>query len=101
MEISKDIEANEERVIREAALMAEKIDVAEEITRLHSHFAQMENLLKGTEKGVGRTMEFLVQEMHREMNTLGSKSADIEISKLVIAMKAELEKIREQVQNIE
>ncbi len=100
-EISQDLEANEERVMREAALMAEKLDIAEEITRLYSHFSQMDSALKGSEKGVGRTMEFLVQEMHREMNTLGSKSTDLAISQLVIAMKAELEKIREQVQNIE
>jgi uncharacterized protein (TIGR00255 family) len=100
-EISQDIAANEERVVREAALMAEKLDIAEEITRLHSHFDQMLKALEGAEKGVGRAMEFLVQEMHREMNTLGSKSTNLEISQLIIAMKAELEKIREQVQNIE
>lgn len=100
-ELCHDLPGNEDRVMREVALMAEKVDIAEEITRLHSHFSQMKNLLKGSDKSIGRTMEFLVQEMHREMNTLGSKSVELEISRLIVAMKAELEKIREQVQNIE
>ncbi len=100
-EISQDLLANEERVMREAALLAEKIDIEEEITRLYSHFAQMATALKGNEKGVGRSMEFLVQEMLREMNTIGSKSTNLEVSQLIILMKSELEKIREQVQNIE
>jgi uncharacterized protein (TIGR00255 family) len=100
-EISQDLAIDEERVMREVVILAEKVDITEEMVRLRSHFAQMENLLSSNEKGIGRTMEFLVQEMHREMNTLGAKSADLVISRLVVSMKAELDKIREQVQNIE
>ncbi len=100
-EICQDLALNEERVLREVVLLAEKVDITEEIVRLRSHFDQLETLLKSQEKGIGRNMEFLLQEMLREMNTLGTKSADLAISQLAVSMKAELEKIREQVQNIE
>lgn len=90
----------DERILREVALFAERVDITEEITRLKSHFAQFKALLE--EKGpMGRKMEFLVQEMGREINTIGSKSLDIEISRLIVEMKSELEKNREQIQNIE
>jgi len=90
----------DERILREVALFAERVDITEEITRLKSHFAQFKTLLE--EKGpMGRKMEFLVQEMGREINTIGSKSLDIEISRLIVEMKSELEKNREQIQNIE
>lgn len=90
----------DERIVREIALFAEKIDVVEEITRLHSHFAQFEECF-GFRGAVGRKMEFIVQEIGREINTIGSKSADAKISYIVVEMKSELERIREQIQNIE
>ncbi len=89
----------EERLLREAALFAERVDVTEEITRFRSHVSQFKELSKGT--SVGRKMDFLIQEMGREVNTIGSKSCDAKISHLVVDLKSELEKMREQVQNIE
>ncbi len=91
----------EERIAREVVLLAEKMDVTEEIVRLHAHIEQFRHHLFSPEKAVGRTLDFLTQEMHREINTLGSKSSDSEISLHVVKMKSELDKIREQVQNIE
>jgi uncharacterized protein (TIGR00255 family) len=91
----------EERIMREVALLAEKLDVTEELVRLRAHIEQFRHHLASQEKAVGRTLDFLTQEMHREINTLGSKSADSEISSYVIKTKSELDKIREQVQNIE
>lgn len=91
----------EERVAREVVLLAEKMDVTEEIVRLRAHIAQFRRHLHAPEKAVGRTLDFLTQEMHREINTLGSKSSDSEISLGVVRIKSELDKIREQVQNIE
>jgi len=91
----------EERVAREVAILAEKMDVTEEIVRLRTHLVHFRNHLAAREKSVGRTLDFLTQEMHREINTLGSKSADSDISHFVVTIKGELEKIREQVQNIE
>lgn len=92
------------RVLHEVAVFAEKTDVAEEIARLHSHIAQARDLLKGPgegDEGVGRRLDFLFQEMNREVNTIGSKIQDVEISPLVVEMKVELERLREQVQNVE
>jgi uncharacterized protein (TIGR00255 family) len=80
--------------------MADRSDVTEELVRLTSHFEQFSSLL-GEPEPVGRRMEFLLQEMSREANTLGSKSQDIKLSHLVVDIKGELEKIREQVQNVE
>ena len=91
----------EERVIREVALLAEKLDVTEELVRLRTHIEQFRKHLASHEKAIGRTLDFLTQEMHREINTLGSKSVDSEISTFVVKIKSELDKIREQVQNIE
>lgn len=91
----------EERIAREVALLAEKMDVTEEIVRLRAHIAQVRHHLLPSTRSVGKTLDFLAQEMNREMNTLGSKSQDSEISSLVIHMKSELDRIREQVQNIE
>ncbi len=91
----------EERVVREVAILAEKMDVTEELVRLHTHIEQFRQYLFSHEKAVGRTLDFLTQEMHREINTLGSKSVDSEISLYVVKIKSELDKIREQVQNIE
>lgn len=92
---------NEERILREVCLYAEKIDITEEITRFFSHLHQCETLLKGDSNSVGKTFEFLLQELGREINTIGSKSSDVDVSRLVIEVKSELEKIREQIQNIE
>ncbi len=91
---------DEERIAREVALFADRSDISEEITRLKSHFGQFEEFRKST-KPVGRTLDFLAQEMNREINTIGSKANDSAISKEVVFVKAELEKFREQVQNVE
>ncbi|MCH5325496.1 MAG: YicC family protein [Eubacterium sp.] len=94
----KDID--EQRILTEAAIFAEKIAVDEETVRLHSHISQLRRMLDGDGE-IGRKLDFLVQEMNRETNTIGSKSADIRITELVVDMKSEIEKIREQIQNIE
>ncbi len=91
----------DERILREVALYAEKVDITEEIIRLETHLKQFSKELHTSQKSIGRTLDFMIQEMHREINTIASKSADIEISSLTITIKSELEKIREQVQNIE
>lgn len=91
----------DERIHREIALLAEKCDVTEEIVRAHSHIQQFHTHLKTADKAIGRTLDFLTQEMNRETNTLAAKSMDTEISSLVVQIKSELDKIREQVQNIE
>lgn len=91
-----------QRIAQEIAILAERTDVSEELTRLGSHMVQFERML--TEKsrdGVGRKLDFLIQEMGREVNTIGSKAMDAEIAQHVVAAKSELEKIREQVQNVE
>ena len=92
--------AGDERLLKEMALFADRSDITEERVRLESHLKQVDDLLK---KGgvVGRTLDFLVQEMGREINTIGSKANDGEITRRVIAFKTELERIREQVQNVE
>ena len=91
----------DERLLKEVAIFAEKVDIAEEITRLRSHLAQFKKLLQAKEGSVGKEMDFFVQELGREINTIGSKSPDADLSHLVIELKSELEKIREQIQNIE
>lgn len=95
------IDLNDERLQKEILFYADKCDVTEEITRLNSHFAQFDRLMAENAKEQGRSMDFLMQEMFREINTLGNKSGTTDISPLVVQFKAELEKIREQVQNIE
>lgn len=99
-ELSRGLAADPARLATEIALFADRTDVAEEVTRLRSHLAQMRALLAGGEPA-GRKMDFLVQEMHRESNTIGSKSQSAEITAAVVAMKAEIERMREQVQNVE
>lgn len=94
------LDLNDPQLRKELALFADKSDISEEITRLDSHFKQAYGLLKSSEP-VGRTFEFLVQEMLREVNTVGSKANEIRITTQVIRFKTELERIREQVQNIE
>jgi uncharacterized protein (TIGR00255 family) len=98
--LAGDVPVDEWRLAQEVAYFAERMDVTEEVVRLRSHLAQFNNFLESTE-AVGRRLDFLLQEMNREVNTTGSKSADSLVSSLVVEMKAELEKIREQVQNIE
>lgn len=91
---------DEQRILTEAAIFSEKTAVDEETVRLRSHLSQMENLLS-EEGAVGRKLDFLVQEMNREVNTIGSKVQDVNITATVVEMKSEIEKIREQIQNIE
>ena len=95
-----DLSSDDERVLKEVIIFTDRYDVSEEITRIKSHFAQFAKLLEDTEP-VGRAMEFLLQELQREINTLGTKSAHSDISPYVVKFKTELEKIREQVQNVE
>lgn len=95
-----DITANEDRLLQEVAIMADKIDITEEIVRLRSHVVQLINTLKMDEP-IGRKLDFIIQEMNREVNTIGSKAMDITLTDHVVQLKCELEKIREQVQNIE
>ncbi|HEY5234841.1 MAG TPA: YicC/YloC family endoribonuclease [Rhabdochlamydiaceae bacterium] len=95
------IDVDDDRLLREAALLADKADISEEVTRLQSHLEQMHEYLSSKEKSVGRTLDFLAQEMGREIGTLMAKAGDTDISKVAIAIKSEVEKIREQVQNIE
>ncbi len=99
-EILCEVEYDEARLLNEVAYYAEKVNVDEELTRLKSHIIQGRNMLNYTQP-VGRKFDFLVQEMHRETNTVGSKCNDITITQKVLELKAEIEKIREQVQNIE
>ncbi len=95
---SKDID--QQRIVTEAAIFSEKIAVDEETVRLRSHISQLRELVNSDET-IGRKLDFIVQEMNREVNTIGSKAQDLNITRLVVDMKAELEKIREQIQNIE
>ncbi|MBR6336439.1 MAG: YicC family protein [Ruminococcus sp.] len=99
-EVLQDTNIDEQRVLTEAAIFADKTAVDEETVRLRSHIAQFRGLLEAKEP-VGRKLDFLVQELNREVNTIGSKCQDITITRMVVDMKAEIEKIREQIQNIE
>jgi uncharacterized protein (TIGR00255 family) len=99
-ELLRGLPVDETRLIQETALFAERTDVAEEATRFASHVEQFRALLASPDPA-GRRMDFLLQEMHREVNTTGSKSQSAEISARVVELKAELERIREQVQNVE
>ena len=99
-EILNDKSLDESRILTEAAIFADKTAVDEETVRLHSHVSQCRQLLESDEP-VGKKLDFLVQEMNREVNTTGSKCQDIEITKKVLELKSEIEKIREQIQNIE
>jgi uncharacterized protein (TIGR00255 family) len=94
------VELDPARLTQEVAWFADRSDVAEELTRLFSHFDELERTLAGTHESVGRKLDFMVQEIGRELNTLGAKANDAEISRTVVELKAELERIREQVQNI-
>lgn len=95
-----DITANEDRLLQEVAIMADKTDITEEIVRFRSHVVQLTNTLKMDEP-IGRKLDFIIQEMNREVNTIGSKAMDITLTDHVVQLKCKLEKVREQVQNIE
>ena len=99
-EILQNTQIEESRILTEAAIFADKVAVDEETVRLRSHIAQLRELL---DQGgaVGRKLDFLIQEFNREANTIGSKCNDIDITRVVVDIKAEIEKIREQVQNLE
>ena len=99
-EAGLELDVNDERVLREIALFADRCDVTEEITRLRSHFEQFAALLK-SEGEIGRKSEFLLQEIGREVNTIGSKANDLTIARAVIELKNELERVREQMANVE
>jgi uncharacterized protein (TIGR00255 family) len=92
--------SDDERLLKEVVYFADRADIAEELTRLQSHFQQFEHCRKSKEP-VGRTLDFLAQEMNREINTIGSKANDSRISREVVTLKAELERFREQAQNVE
>ena len=99
-EILADKNIDEQRIITEAAIFSEKIAVDEETVRLRSHISQLRDILESDE-AVGRKLDFIVQEINREVNTIGSKAQDLNITKIVVDMKSEIEKIREQIQNVE
>ena len=99
-EMLSDANIDSQRILTEAAIFADKIAVAEETVRLRSHFEQLSNMLNSDE-AIGRKLDFIVQEMNREANTIGSKCVDSQIAYMVVDIKAEIEKIREQIQNIE
>lgn len=99
-ELLGEAHIDEQRILTEAAIFADKVAVAEETVRLRSHVSQMRSFLDANE-AVGKKMDFLIQEFNREANTIGSKAQDVEIARRVVAIKAEIEKIREQIQNIE
>ncbi|WP_224249537.1 YicC/YloC family endoribonuclease [Hyalangium gracile] len=99
-ELARGVAVDPQRLAQEVAMFAERTDIAEEVTRLASHLEQFRALMASSEPA-GRRMDFLVQEMHREVNTTGSKSQHAESSARVVSMKAEVERIREQVQNVE
>lgn len=99
-ELLQDANVDEQRLLTEAAIFADKIAVAEETVRLRSHIDQLRMFFE-SEEPIGRKLDFLVQEINREANTIGSKASDIEIARRVIEIKSDIEKIREQIQNIE
>ena len=99
-EVLENKSIDESRILTEAAIFADKVAVDEETVRLRSHLEQMDAMLSGS-GGIGRKLDFLLQEMNREANTTGSKCSDVKVARIVVDIKAELEKIREQTQNIE
>ena len=99
-EVLENKSIDESRILTEAAIFADKVAVDEETVRLRSHLEQMDEMLRGS-GGIGRKLDFLLQEMNREANTTGSKCTDVKVARIVVDIKAELEKIREQTQNIE
>ncbi len=98
--VLEDRQIDEQRILTEAAIFADKVAVDEETVRLKSHIKQMRDMLQNDEN-LGKQLDFLVQEFNREANTIGSKAQNVEITKIVVSIKSEIEKIREQIQNIE
>jgi len=96
----EDLQLDEERLLKEVIFFADRSDISEELSRLQSHFQQFDDCLKSTDP-IGRTLDFLAQEMNREINTIGSKANDSLVSRQVVILKTELEKFREQAQNVE
>ncbi len=99
--LAGNVTVPEDRILVEAAIFADKCNITEELTRLRSHMDQMRSIIENSSQPDGKKLDFLVQEMNREANTIGSKANDIQITSLMLQIKAEIEKIREQVQNIE
>ena len=99
-EVLQTADIDEQRIVTEAAIFADKVAINEEVVRLKSHIAQLRDML-GSSEPVGRKIDFLVQELNREANTIGSKGNDAEMARVTVDLKAEIEKIREQAQNIE
>jgi uncharacterized protein (TIGR00255 family) len=99
-EILQSANIDESRILTEAAIFADKVAINEEIVRLKSHIVQLQEMLESSEP-IGRKIDFIVQEFNREANTIGSKGNDAEMARVIVDMKAEIEKIREQAQNIE
>jgi uncharacterized protein (TIGR00255 family) len=96
----ESVEIDEKRLLTEVALMTDKLNIDEELTRLQSHLDRLEGMVAETEP-IGRKLDFLIQEVNREINTIGSKASDLAIANIVVDVKSEIEKIREQIQNIE
>lgn len=101
LEVAAGLADNDERILREICVYADRVDVAEEVTRLKAHLDHFSDVMGSNQISQGKTLEFILQEMGREINTIGSKCADVEISRNVVVVKGELERIREQVQNVE
>ncbi len=99
-EVLEDKNVDEARIVTEAAIFADKSDIGEETVRLRSHINEFKKAIV-TDLPIGKKLDFMIQEMNRETNTMGSKANDVEISKIIVNMKSEIEKIREQIQNIE
>lgn len=96
-----ELNSDEERVLREVALFADRVDISEELTRFDAHLAQFSSLMDSKEVAAGKKAEFILQELSREINTIGSKASELLVTRAVIEIKSELEKIREQIQNVE
>ena len=99
--IGNSVQVPEDRILVEAAIFADKCAIDEEITRLNSHILQLKDIITKSNQPDGKKLDFLVQEMNREANTIGSKANDITVTNYMLEIKSEIEKIREQVQNIE
>jgi len=95
------VEPDENRLLQEIAFLVDRSDINEEIVRLGSHLGQIQALLTGSKPADGRRFDFLIQELHREVNTIGSKTTDLETVQAVVRMKSEIGKLKEQAQNIE
>jgi uncharacterized protein (TIGR00255 family) len=100
-ELLKDLPIDDSRIAMELALFAERSDITEELTRLRSHLAQFRQTVADEDGAVGRKLDFILQEMSRETNTIGSKANDLDTTRAIITMKSELESLREQIQNVE